>query len=619
MFTPITDHLLLFHDTCNVYVLCSGREAVLVDFGSGDVLDHLPEIGVERVTDVLMTHHHRDQGQGLARVVQAGARIWVPQTEQDLFHSVDEHWQSREIFNNYNVRQDRFSLLESVPVAGTLDDYQRHRFGAYILTVIPTPGHTPGSISLLLEEDGQRILFSGDLIAGPGKVVSLSATQWTYNGAEGVAASIASLLDLQDRQLDLLLPSHGDPIPEPGPAMALLIERFWTLLQGRHENPRLFQLRERPYEPVLPVGEGPSGQGTPHLLRHRASMANSYVLLSESGKALFIDFGYDFLTGFTAGSDRASRRPWLYTLPALKAQFGVRKVDVVLPTHFHDDHVAGCNLLRCVEGTQVWAAENFADILEHPTHYNLPCMWYDPIPVDRRLPLSKSIRWEEYTLKVHPLPGHTRYAVAVELRVDGLRVLATGDQYEGDDGLAWNYVYQNHFANGDYTAGAKLYRRICPDLILPGHAKPLRVTPEYLEKIFKDAQLLNRLHHELLPMPSEHAAHGFIARILPYQVTAEAGETISLEVEIRNPFPRPKQAVIQMIAPQGWQVEDGTRIVQISGIHQLAFKVTPPPGLTVRRARLAVDLTLAGQRLGQQAEALVTVVARGGRNPLPVP
>src|SRR5215207_4502723 len=202
MFTRIADQIPLFRDTCNVYVLCSGREAVMVDFGSGDVLDHLAEIGVGSVTDVLMTHHHRDQGQGLARAAQAGIRIWVPHTEQDLFHSVDTHWQAREIYNNYNVRQDRFSLLESVPVAATLEDYQVQQFGDHAITVLPTPGHTTGSISLLLETEGRRVLFSGDLITAPGKVVSLSATQWTYNGAEGVAAGLASLLDLQDRQID---------------------------------------------------------------------------------------------------------------------------------------------------------------------------------------------------------------------------------------------------------------------------------------------------------------------------------------------------------------------------------------------------------------------------------
>ena len=60
-------------DTCNVYVLRSGREATLVDFGSGAVLDRLAELGVDRVTDVLVTHHHRDQVQGLHRAADVGA------------------------------------------------------------------------------------------------------------------------------------------------------------------------------------------------------------------------------------------------------------------------------------------------------------------------------------------------------------------------------------------------------------------------------------------------------------------------------------------------------------------------------------------------------------------
>jgi glyoxylase-like metal-dependent hydrolase (beta-lactamase superfamily II) len=610
MFTRIADSLYLFRDTCNVYVLCSGREAVLVDFGSGDVLDHLAEIGVDRITDVMMTHHHRDQGQGLPRAVQAGIRIWVPHTEQDLFHSVDAHWQARQIYNNYNVRQDRFSLLESVPVAGTLQDYETRTFAAHSITVIPTPGHTTGSISLLVELNGKQMLFSGDLIYGPGKVLSLAATQWTYNGAEGVAAGLASLLDLQDRQIDLVLPSHGDPIYDPKSAIALLIERSWELLRRRKQNPRLFELREKPYQPVLSIGEGLHKQGTPHLLMHRVSMANMYVLLSDSGKALFIDFGYDFITGIPAGGDRASRRPWLYTLPALKAQFGVKKIDVVLPTHYHDDHVAGCNLLRKVEGTEVWAAENFADILEHPARYDLPCLWYDPIQVDRRLPLEQPISWEEYTLTLHPLPGHTRYAVAVEFEVDGLHVLAAGDQYQGDDGLAWNYVYQNRYAIGDYVATAKLYHRLQPDLILSGHWQPLRVTPEYLQQIAEDAEALDRLHRELLPETPNLGAEGFIARISPYQVTVSAGETIPFEVEIRNPFPQQEETVLRVVVPHGWEVEPVEQRKQISGVHQFSFSVTPPDGLAVRRVRIAVDLTVASQRFGQQAEALVTVLAR---------
>jgi glyoxylase-like metal-dependent hydrolase (beta-lactamase superfamily II) len=597
----LSEQLYRFENTCNVYVIRSGDEAVLIDFGDGSVLRELSALGITRVTDVLITHHHRDQAQGLVRAVEAGIRIWVPHTEQDLFRDVDAHWQARLIYNNYDVRQDRFSLLEPVPIAGALRDYATYSFGAHAFTVIPTPGHTLGSISLLAEIDGQRIDFTGDLIAAPGKVWSLSATQWTYNGAEGVAASIPSLLDLKERQPGILLPSHGEPITEPGPAIDLLVERLWQLLRARGENPRLFQLRERPYELI-----------TSHLLKHRASMANTYVLLSESQKALLVDFGYDFITGVSAGADRTSRRPWLYTLPMLKRDFRVEKVDVVVPTHYHDDHVAGLNLLRDVEGAQVWAAETFADILEQPSRYDLPCLWYDPIPVDRRLPLGQPIQWEEYTLTLHELPGHTLYAVAIEFEVDGKRVLATGDQYQGEDGLAWNYVYQNRFRISDYQLSAGLYRQLNPDLILSGHWEPLWVQPQYFEQLIERGELLDRLHRELLPLDSvDFGAEGVGARIQPYQVTARGGEVIKFEVEIRNPFDRAAEAVVQMVVPVGWQVaEDNVRVrLDAHTVQPVQFHVTPPVGLNVRRARVAVDLTIDGRRFGQQAEALVTVTS----------
>src|SRR5207253_7805137 len=103
-----------FRDTCNVYVLRTGRDAVLIDFGSGAVLDELEELGVDRVTDVLVTHHHRDQVQGLQRAVDAGARIWAPPVELDLIAHVDTHWLGRPLDNDYDLLQDRFSLLEPV-------------------------------------------------------------------------------------------------------------------------------------------------------------------------------------------------------------------------------------------------------------------------------------------------------------------------------------------------------------------------------------------------------------------------------------------------------------------------------------------------------------------------
>ena len=130
----------LVRDTCNVYLVrAEGADtAIAIDFGSGEVLDHLPALGISRVTDVLMTHHHRDQGQGLPRAVAHGARLHVPPVEVDLFARVDELWRTRPLDNDYNVRQDRFSLLEPVPVHATVPEYRLLDAGGVSLRPIPT-------------------------------------------------------------------------------------------------------------------------------------------------------------------------------------------------------------------------------------------------------------------------------------------------------------------------------------------------------------------------------------------------------------------------------------------------------------------------------------------------
>ena len=150
---PVAPGVFVVHDTCNVYVVRpeGTRTAVAIDFGSGLVLDHLAALGIDRLTHVLMTHHHRDQGQGLHRAIAAGIEVYVPATERDLFDRVDQMWASRPIALDYNLRQDRFSLLEPVAVAGVVPEYRTTRWGGVELHALPTPGHTPGSLSYVLE------------------------------------------------------------------------------------------------------------------------------------------------------------------------------------------------------------------------------------------------------------------------------------------------------------------------------------------------------------------------------------------------------------------------------------------------------------------------------------
>jgi glyoxylase-like metal-dependent hydrolase (beta-lactamase superfamily II) len=569
-------------DTCNVYVLRAGNEAVLIDFGSGSILDRLGELGIERVTDVLVTHHHRDQTQGLARAREHGARVWAPPFDAPLIANVDEHWQSRPLDIDYELRDDRFSPLESIPIDETVPEYRTQRFGAFDITTLPTPGHTLGSVTYLVEVEGRTLAFVGDLLYGDGKVWSLAATQWSYTGVEGQEATIVSAAELAKREPDVLLPSHGEPIQEVATALLNVRTRIGELVRMRLVGEWGLEHRLR----------APFDRLTPHLWRNRTTFANSYVLVSETGAALGIDFGYDMATW---------RRPLLWSLAGLE-------LEAVIISHFHDDHVAGVNLLREVEAIQVWAPANVAPVLEEPHRYDLPCLWPEPVKPDRVLPLGESVRWNEYEVTPHAFPGHTLYAAALAFEVDGHRALVTGDQYalEGDRAVL-NYQYRNRFRRGDFAATIELVRELRPDLLLGGHWLPREVTPEYLEQIERDAQRLASLHDELLPEEG-FGETGFGARIEPYRSTVVAGGSVQLEVMARNPFARDATVDVSLVLPAGWTAappSDSATVVA-HGEVVLPF-VLEPAERPVRRARVSAELVVDGVPFGQQAEALVDV------------
>lgn len=598
-------------DTCHVYVVraetpdANGqRTAFAIDFGSGLALDHLPEMGIDRITDVLMTHHHRDQGQGLPRAVTEGIRIHVPPVEQDLFAHVDEMWLTRTLYNDYNLRQDKFSLLEPVPVDDVVPEYRSRTYAGTVVEVIPTPGHTTGSVTYLIERAGRRIAFTGDLIYAPGKVWSLAATQWTYTQNEGPAMTVLSCLILMDRELDVLLPSHGEPIGEPRPALDLLATRMNRYVDSRRSYP--WDLRARLADPFTPVTE--------HLLLNRTSMSCSYVLLSRTGAAMVIDYGYDMTTGLPAGEDRASRRPWLASLPALRRQYGVTAIEVALPTHYHDDHVAGLNLLRDVEGTEIWAPANVAPILAEPLVEDLPCIWYDPIPVDRVLPVGESFTWHEYEITVHELPGHTLYAAAFEFVVDGVKVLVTGDQQEGlgvpgERRDILNYQYRNLFRINDFRTSAALYRRVAPGVMVSGHWQPRWVDEAFLHMLELEGEETIEIHHDLLPLDElDLGADGVLARIAPYYSKARADSRVRFTVSVRNPIATEQKASVRLVMPVGWIAEPSPAVLSLppSGRQEIEIEVTVG-GTAQRRARVAIDVRVGDLHLGQHAEALVDV------------
>jgi hydroxyacylglutathione hydrolase len=107
-----------------------------------------------------------------------------------------------------------FEIVPSVP-AVELAEGGEIRFGAIRLSVLHTPGHTEGSVSLYSADDG--ILFSGDtLFAGGWGRVDLPG-----GDPEAMAESIARLTSFEDRTV--VLAGHGQ-------ATTIGRERTWMEL-----------------------------------------------------------------------------------------------------------------------------------------------------------------------------------------------------------------------------------------------------------------------------------------------------------------------------------------------------------------------------------------------------
>ena len=136
--------------------------------------------------------------------------------------------------------------------------------------------------------------------------------------------------------------------------------------------------------------------------------SNFYVLLSDSGKALFIDYGHAFWPHMHTGPDHdglESMRFIEHHLDELRDDYGVTDFNLVIPTHIHDDHTCGIPYLQRHHGTQCWALEEVGQVLTDPAAWaSTPCTFPKPIRVDRWLKDGDRFQWEEYDFVIYHAP-----------------------------------------------------------------------------------------------------------------------------------------------------------------------------------------------------------------------
>ena len=612
VWTQLQDQVYLLRDSCLVYAVQGSEGTVLVNAGTGLAAEHLGEVVVGDEIVVLLTHHFRDHTDGAIRLQEQGAKVLGPYWDQAYLVDPEQHFRERQIWNSYDNRWDRFSPVRPVPVDGWMMDYEVRRIAGLDWEVIPTPGVTNGAVSYAVTVNGQRLVFVGEVVCGIGKVGRVAPWQYNYNDLTGSVNVWRSSSRILKAGPDWLLPSLGETVDDPQGAVDALkvnlhkLEGIQPGISNQYRDPD-----EDDIEEVLP-----------HLYRSKYANAQTHFVIGESGKVMAIDYGYHTQAYASPGKHHVSnRRPFLHGLTGLKKRFGVDRIDTILVSHFHDDHVNGMPMLQRLFDSEVWAGENFADILEDPPQYDRPCLWHEPIRVHRRLPLGETFYWENIPITLYPMSGHTRFATLICMEVDETRVSHTGDQIffrGGKDGNAYgegsrnftNHVYKNGLDVGCYMQTLGDLKAFRPELVLTGHTQPYRPDDAWLDVIEGGAQAFDEAHTSLMALGDDDVHFGAEsqgAKLKPYQVHAPDGGRIDFNGWVLNPFPFAQTATLKLICPDGWQSEP--IFVEMDAREQKAIRVSviPPPEAICRRQPVALDLTVGDRPFGQVTEALVTV------------
>jgi len=525
---PLNENLSVFKETINVGIIRNGDEAILIDFGTGEVLEILGRYGIKKITGVLFTHHHRDQALGVKEGIKTGTWIAVPENERDLFEDVSEYWNDpTKRYHLYYFRSN-LVLAEPIKVDKALRDGEEIVWGPAKITAISTPGHTDGSMSYIVEIKDEKIAFCGDLIYDKGKILDIFSLQKGFGNLTDYHGfmfawkeSIGSLRHLLDMGITRLVPSHGQIIHKPKEAVDLLEERFRRCYENYLSSSALWH-----YFPNLLSEQSSKGplasvplKDTPPFLLH---IGTSWLIISERKRAFILD----------CGSEEVIKE-----VEALIEEGRIEKVDGIWITHIHDDHTDAIPLFRQRFSCEVIAEESVAKIVSNPKAWKLPCLSPNPIPIDKVVKDGESWQWEEFKLTAYHFPGQTLYHSGLLVEGKGYRLFFCGDSFTPtglDDYCAYNRNFLSENEGYDYCL--KLMEKIKPDLIFNSHIDaPFSFTTKEISIWRETLKEREKLMGELLPWENPNfGLDPYWAFAYPYEQELSPGETGSVKVIIKN-------------------------------------------------------------------------------------
>jgi glyoxylase-like metal-dependent hydrolase (beta-lactamase superfamily II) len=342
------------------------------------------------------------------------------------------------------------------------------------------PGHTEAAVAILLEFEGRLFCFCGDSVCEGGTFWEPHHLEWDHWTSVGARAALRGLDRLSNLPITDLLPAHGEPVRK--------IPRA-TIRKTRRNVAAWAEVKEQ-FVPGIQVDSWPGepvGHDARRLLPRLYHLgASAYFLAVDSGSGLLID-------AIPSQSETVRHVMRLSKVEHLAAT----------ATHYHSDHVDGLAHWRNSLGATIVLSRSVAAIVCHPDRWrHLPFLGEPlPEPPETIARLEKPLAIGGLDLTWHDLPGQTRYHNGISVRLDGVRVLFSGDnffaplRYNGTGGCC----VANESTPEGYADSARKVMDLKPELVAAGHNSAFRYSPKYFQEVVKWAgkyrRALERLHH----------------------------------------------------------------------------------------------------------------------------
>jgi len=547
-FIALSEHLLVYKDERSVGVLKQAGRSLIIDIAEGKVLDFLPRYNVEKVDGILATHHHRDQVQGAYRILAKGAWIGAPEAERALFEDVKSYWQDPGKRWHLYSFSPNYLLSEPLPVHKGFKDGETFSWGPARITAVSTPGHTKGSMSYLVEVDGRRFAFCGDLIYDKGKIKEIYSLQKgmgelsDYHGFMFAWRDVvSSLRKLSEMGAEILIPSQGNIIYQPEEASELLEERLERCYEIYLSTSALWYYfpqilsQQTSQHPLVAV---PS-QLPPPFLHH---IGTSWILVNGRGNAFVMDCGNEEI---------------IREVEKRLASGEIKKVEALWVTHTHDDHTDAAAQFSQRFGCEVIAEESVANVVSHPSAWKLPCLSPNPVSVDRMVKHGESWQWDEFILTAYHFPGQSLYHSGLLVEGKGLRLFFLGDSLT-PTGLDDYCPYNRNFLgeNRGYDFCLDLLMELQPDLLFNSHIeRPFALTQTHLRTWRESLKERKRRLRELLPWDDpNYGIDPYWTFCFPYEQKVLNGRNVEVEVVITNHLSHSVPCGARILPPLSWGI-----------------------------------------------------------------